>query len=96
MALRRFCTGNELFVLHDRTYRLDGPAQTRELAADEELFATVRLVGGIQRVDREAGDDLLVMMPVSAFGPEMPRNARFVNRALDASLSAIIEESSKE
>src|ERR1700746_3968733 len=42
------------------------------------------------------GRILLVMMPLSAFGPEIPRNAKFVNSALDASLSAIEEELSKE
>src|SRR6266550_5975375 len=45
-------------------------------------------------LNEKLGRTLLVMMPEREFGPEMPRKARFVNRILEASLTAITDERS--
>ena len=42
------------------------------------------------------GRILLVMIPSREFGPLIPRNARSVNKIFDASLTATMDELSKE
>ena len=46
-------------------------------------------------LNEKLGRSLLVMMPEREFGPEIPRKARFVNKVLEASLTAITDERSK-
>src|SRR5262249_20255266 len=53
-----FLHREELFERDDGTYRVDRPAQSGKLSANKEALTVVWGVGRVQRVHREAGDDL--------------------------------------
>src|ERR1041385_6886661 len=57
------------------------------------LFGEIALLSVLKE---KLGTTLLVMIPSKELGPLMPRNARSVNRIFEASLTATMEERSKE
>src|SRR5205807_47571 len=94
MVFRRFCMGMKcLYCTIGRTTRTVPPSP--EISPPRYKLVPVFGKYGLSTVlNEKLGRILLVTMPEREFGPEMPRKARFVNRILEASLTAITDERS--
>src|SRR5207237_10384082 len=94
IVLRRFCSWTKcVYCMIGRTVRAVPPRP----AISSPIYKLVPVFGkyGLSTVlNEKLGRSLLVMMPEREFGPEIPRKARFVNRILEASLTAITDERS--
>ena len=94
MALCPFCTGVKCFT--DTTGRTERtvPPRPANSPAREKLVPRWGLYAASMVLNEKLGTIRLVTMPSNELGPLMPRKARFVNSDLDASLTAVMEESS--
>src|SRR4029077_14351514 len=95
-VLRCFCMGkNCLYCTMGRIDRTvpPSPANSAPTVICLPLFGYRPLS---KVLNEKFGKILLVRIPDSALGPEMPRNARNSNRLLDAVLSAIRDDRSSE
>src|SRR5205823_13107247 len=92
IVFRRFCMGIKcLYCTIGRTTRTVPPRP--EISPPRYRLVPVFGKYGLSTVlNEKLGRTLLVMMPEREFGPEIPRKARFVNRVLEASLTAITDE----
>src|ERR1700691_874670 len=95
-ALRRFCIGiNRLYSTIGRMERIVPPNPANS-APTVNCCPWWGEIGLSMVLKEKLGNILLVMMPSSALGPEMPRKARNSNRFFDAELIAASEDRSKE
>src|SRR4029077_17038757 len=95
-AFRPFCTGrNFLYCTIGRIDRTVPPSPASSAPTVNWCLWWGEI--GLSMVLKEKlGKILLVMIPFSALGPEIPRKARNSNRFFDAVLSASNEERSNE
>ena len=86
---------NRLYCTMGRIERIVPPSPANS-APTVNCFPRCGEIGLSMVFMEKLGKILLVMIPSSALGPEIPRNARNSNRFLDAVLSASSEERSNE
>src|SRR5207253_11498562 len=96
IALRGFCIG--MNCLYCTMGRSDFTVPPMPLISPprKRLCPVLGAYGLSIELNEKLGTILLVMIPVSEFGPEIPRKARFWKRILDASLTATSEDRSSE
>src|ERR1700691_2082391 len=95
-ALRRFCTGmNRLYCTMGRTDRMVPPKPATS-APRVNCWPWCGDIGLSMVLNEKLGKILLVIIPSSALGPEIPRKARNSNRFFDAELTAASEDRSNE
>src|SRR5580700_9016593 len=96
MALRRFCTGMNFLYCTMGRIDFTVPPSPASSAPTVNWCPWCGEIGLSMVLKEKLGKILLVMIPSSALGPEIPRKARNSNRFLDAVLSASSEDRSNE
>src|ERR1700733_2859993 len=95
-ALRRFCTEmKRLYCTMGRTERIVPPRPAIS-APKVNCCPWCGEIGLSMVLNEKFGKILLVMIPSSALGPEIPRKARHSTRFFDAVLRASSDERSNE
>src|SRR5580765_7397823 len=96
MALRPFCTGmNRLYCAIGRIDRTvpPRPANSAPSVSECPRWGEIPLSNVL---NEKFGNILLVMIPFTAFGPEIPRNAMKSNNVFEAVLRGIRVDRSNE